>query len=196
MDSKNNLSFTDRIQKIIKLVGSAEKLANNSRMSGRVIGQYLAGKTDPTRKKLIALSEAANVNIEWLATGVGPMRKGERARFSFELLTVIIEGLDDLESALGKKLTYAQKAQIICYNYDISSEDDLALDQTKTLIKDTIKACYNFFSSLDVLIETEKGREKAIKIFTREFGGVLNEEDAAQEAHEFISARLLELHLK
>ena len=134
MNTKGTLSFTDRIKATIALVGSAEKLAYNSGMSARVIGQYLSGKTDPTRKKLIALAEAAGVNTDWLVTGVGPMKKGEREVLAPELLTVIIEGLDDLETALGKKLTYAEKAEIISHTYVLYSDADPASDQTKILI--------------------------------------------------------------
>lgn len=171
MNIKGNLSFTDRIKTIIDLIGSADKLANNSGMSARGIGQYLAGKSDPTRKKLIALAEAAGVNIEWLATGVGPMREGERERFSSDLLAVIIEGLDELETTIEKKLDSVEKASIISSTYDTYSNKDLASKQTKNLIKNDIKTTYFFLASwdafikasLDSFIKTEKGREQAIK---------------------------------
>ena len=189
----NDSSFTDRIKTIISLVSSADKLAYSAGMSPSLIGKYLSGKTDPTRKKLIALAKAAEVNIEWLATGNGPMREGDRERFSFELLTVIIEGLDDLETTLGKKLTHKEKAEIISNTYDLYADADPA---TKILIKDTIKEGYNFLSSLDRMIETEKGRTRAIKIFTRIFGQILSGERAEWEASEFIGARLLKLRLK
>ena len=55
----NKLSFEDRIKKIISVAGSADKLAYNAGVSPSLIGKYLSGKTDPTRKKLIALAEAA-----------------------------------------------------------------------------------------------------------------------------------------
>jgi transcriptional regulator with XRE-family HTH domain len=195
MNIKND-SFTDRIQKIIELVGSADKLSHNAGMTASAISQYLSGKSDPTRKKLIALSKAAGVNIEWLATGVGPMREGEKERFSIKLLTIILEGLDELETSLGEKLTYIERATTITNTYDLYIDSDLALKQTKILIKDTIKAVYNFFTSLDQMIKTEKGQEQAIKMFTKIFSNVLSAEEAEFEAYELIGARLLERCLK
>lgn len=196
MDIKKDSSFTERIQEIITSVGSAEKLAKRAAIKASSISQYLSGTTDPSRIRLIALATAAGVNIEWLATGVGPMREGDRERISFDLLAVIIEGLDDLEATLEKKLTSIEKAEIINQTYDIVSEGNRASEKEKFLIKATVKAIYNFFSSLDALIKTEKGQEQATKIFKRMFGKSLSKEKAEREAHEFIGTRLLKLHLK
>lgn len=67
--------FSERVKAIVGLVGSAEKLARLAGMSARIIGKYLAGESDPTREKLVALANAAKVNIAWLADGEGPMMK-------------------------------------------------------------------------------------------------------------------------
>lgn len=196
MNIKRDLSFSERIKKIISLVGSAEKLAYNSGMSSRVIGQYLSGKTDPTRKKLIALAEAAGVNIEWLATGEGLMREGDREVFTPALLTLIIEVLEDHEIALGKKLTAVEKAEFINNASELCYDADPNSPQTKILIRDTIREVYNFLSSLDRMIKTKEGRVRARKIIRREFGKVLSKEETKIEVDEFISSRILKDHLK
>ena len=67
--------FSLRVKEIIREVGSAEKLARMTGMSSRVIGQYAAGTSDPTRGKMVALAVAAGFNVLWLATGEGPKRK-------------------------------------------------------------------------------------------------------------------------
>lgn len=69
--------FGDRVKILITRVGSAEKLAKLSGMSARAIGQYAAGSSDPTLGKVIALAKAADVNVLWLATGEGEMRREE-----------------------------------------------------------------------------------------------------------------------
>lgn len=43
---------------------------------------YIKGESDPSRKNLIAMAEATNVSLEWLATGKGQMRLGERSTSS------------------------------------------------------------------------------------------------------------------
>lgn len=71
------ISFGERIKELIRLVGSAEKLARATGMSARGIGQYASGTSDPTRSKMLLLADAAGVNVLWLATGEGPKMKGE-----------------------------------------------------------------------------------------------------------------------
>lgn len=39
------------------------------------MGDYLSGKSDPSRMRMISIAEAANVSIEWLATGKGEPQK-------------------------------------------------------------------------------------------------------------------------
>ncbi|TSK07926.1 MAG: helix-turn-helix transcriptional regulator [Geobacter sp.] len=70
-------SFGERVKEVIRLVGSAEKLARLTGVSARGIGHYAAGTSDPTRTKIVTLSEAAGVNVLWLATGEGPKMKVE-----------------------------------------------------------------------------------------------------------------------
>jgi transcriptional regulator with XRE-family HTH domain len=198
MINNNDLLFKERIKKIIALVGSAEKIAYISGMSARVIGQYLSGKTDPTRRKLIAMAKAAGVNVEWLATGEGPMIAGERERFNLKLLSLIIESLDDYQASEEVNFTADEKADIINYTYELCYDADLnlAATQTKSLIMNTIKEVENLFSSLDKLSKTEKGKKQAVKIFKKAFEPLLSADDAESQADEFVRARLLRQHKK
>lgn len=70
-------SFAKRVAIIAKLAGSGQELANRAQISRRVIGKYLAGESDPSRERLIAMAEAVGVSVEWLATGRGAMRGGD-----------------------------------------------------------------------------------------------------------------------
>ncbi|NMC73976.1 MAG: helix-turn-helix transcriptional regulator [Geobacteraceae bacterium] len=70
-------SFANRIERLIKLVGSKEKLGQLSKISAVMIGKYESGQSEPSRDKLISLANAAGVNVLWLATGEGPMKRKE-----------------------------------------------------------------------------------------------------------------------
>lgn len=74
-NSKIDVKFRERIKEIISEMGSAEELSRRSGVSGRAIGSYKLGESDPSRKNLIAIAKAANVELEWLATGEGTKRK-------------------------------------------------------------------------------------------------------------------------
>lgn len=114
----NNSTFENRLKRIISLAGSADKLADSAGMSPSLIGKYLSGKTDPTRKKLIALAKAAGVNVQWLATGEGLMRNGEWKQFSISKIELITDILEDYKKELGEKFTPEKKTEIITKLYE------------------------------------------------------------------------------
>jgi len=92
------ISFGERMREVIRLVGSAEKLARLTGMSARGIGQYAAGTSDPTRSKMVALADAAGVNVLWLATGEGPkMRATDEKKESLKDVTFQGEGQEPPE---------------------------------------------------------------------------------------------------
>ncbi len=188
-------SFSNRIKMIIDSTGSAEKLANISGMSSRVIGQYLAGKSDPTRKKLIALSDAAQVNIEWLATGKGPKTNDDRKRFEFKLFTLILEGLDDYETTIEKKLPAFKRAGFINYTYELCYDYDLEDKQIKPLIADTIKGAEYFFASINRILKTSTGKKQVREILSKHLGHPLPIDDAKFDDEEFTYSLLLSAKL-
>lgn len=47
--------------------------------SPMAISSYESGKTEPDISKLIKLSKMANVTLDWLLTGEGEMKRGERS---------------------------------------------------------------------------------------------------------------------
>ena len=75
--SVSDPNFMGRMKEVVERVGSAEKLAKLSGISSRGIGKYLAGESDPSRVRLIAIARAAGVNLKWLATGDGPKMTAE-----------------------------------------------------------------------------------------------------------------------
>ena len=108
-----DMPFTERIKTIIGLSDSADKLARSAGMSGRAVGQYLSGNSDPTRRKLIALANAARVHIKWLATGQGPMSINDGERIDVAFLEFLFEICDEFERSLKKPLSPGEKAWLI-----------------------------------------------------------------------------------
>ena len=54
---------------------SARAFSHECELSDKMVRQYLSGQSEPTRPALIALADAANVRVEWLATGEGPKER-------------------------------------------------------------------------------------------------------------------------
>lgn len=65
-------SFIERLHQLVHLAGNASTLAKRAGISHSGLSRYLAGG-EPSRKVLVALADATNTSIAWLASGTGPM---------------------------------------------------------------------------------------------------------------------------
>ncbi len=65
--------FGERVKQIVAKFGSAAKLASVIGVSSRIIEKYVAGESDPSRKILLAMADAAGVDVAWLSSGRGAM---------------------------------------------------------------------------------------------------------------------------
>lgn len=64
-------AFRERITMLIERVGGPTELAKRTGLSRAVIDKYKNGESDPSRTRLLALAEAGEVSLEWLAGGDG-----------------------------------------------------------------------------------------------------------------------------
>lgn len=69
--------FHVRLQKLLPLFKSVRAFATASGVSQTGLQRLINGG-EPTLSTLVALAKAADVSVEWLATGEGPMRKGDK----------------------------------------------------------------------------------------------------------------------
>lgn len=74
MDSAHNdeAAFIVRLRQLAQAAGSASALAKVAGISQSGLHRYLSGG-EPSRKALVSLARAANVSLQWLATGEGSM---------------------------------------------------------------------------------------------------------------------------
>lgn len=78
--SKNQQTDTFATRIAILIEGqSANSFAKKCGMSEGSVRQYLAGAI-PRMDKVVAMAKIADVNLEWLATGSGPIRGAARPR--------------------------------------------------------------------------------------------------------------------
>lgn len=75
--------FIERLRLLIDKVGSANALAKSAGVSQSGFQRYLAGG-QPTRKVLIALAQAAQVDLGWLMTGKGDPRQSDDPHFGLD----------------------------------------------------------------------------------------------------------------
>ena len=73
LSSDSNDGIGTRISVIADMVGGKKKLASLSDVSEVQIHRYINETSQPTILPFIRIAKAGGVNIEWLATGEGPM---------------------------------------------------------------------------------------------------------------------------
>jgi hypothetical protein len=88
-----------------------------------MIGQYVAGRSEPSLSRLVAMAKAGGVNLAWLATGEGPMRPGEvatapPAAVDEQLLADCIAALEMALDRVGRQLSPEKKAEVIVLLYE------------------------------------------------------------------------------
>jgi phage repressor protein C with HTH and peptisase S24 domain len=65
-------AFTARLHLILQHWPSADRLARSMSVSPSAFRKWLRGEAEPSRERLVALADAAQVSIAWLAKGEGP----------------------------------------------------------------------------------------------------------------------------
>ena len=65
-------AFIARLQAILRHWPSADRLARATGVSPSAFRKWLRGEAEPNRERLIALGQAAGVNVGWLVSGDGP----------------------------------------------------------------------------------------------------------------------------
>lgn len=71
---ETDTAFRNRLEILVKSVGGVGQLERRSGIARRTLDKYRSGESDPTRSKLVAIAEAANVSAGWLADGKSPMK--------------------------------------------------------------------------------------------------------------------------
>ena len=79
MNIESDEGFALRMRKAAELAGGPIELSRKTGLSRSVVGSYLAGKSDPSRMRLISIAHAAGVSLNWLATGEGSMHGNSNA---------------------------------------------------------------------------------------------------------------------
>lgn len=118
--------LTERVRESI----GDESIASFSRRCGigdSTLRKYIDGAL-PNSLNLVAMADTANVNIEWLAAGRGPKRRGSVIQsvppsaappLDLERLEMAIETVQEAISLTGRQFTPDKHAKIISIAYQL-----------------------------------------------------------------------------
>jgi len=109
--------------------GSVRALADKSGVSERRIASWLAG-TEPKINALAAVAAAADVSLDWLATGEGPSSITDvvnlaqpDAPVDMEVLKLVLEMIENWLDDNDRTLAASKKAEVVVMAYEIVMED-------------------------------------------------------------------------
>ena len=188
------MTLAERLRKARELFGvSQNEMAKRLGISKPAWQGYELGKNEPGSSVIEGLVKLG-FDANWLLTGEGLMRKADPKTFNIPLLAVIIEALEEHEVGLGEKMTPEKKAHFISTACNMFIDDEVVTPGIKDRILNSMKAVYDLLNTLDLMIKTEKGRERARKLLTSEFKRAFPKDYAKWEAEEFIDSRILKAH--
>jgi transcriptional regulator with XRE-family HTH domain len=85
MNSENSKDFPSRVDIAVKKAGGPAALKKNTGISVKAIWTYTRGKSDPSTQNILAIAKAANVELEWLISGKGPMQRDCSENIRYEM---------------------------------------------------------------------------------------------------------------
>jgi phage repressor protein C with HTH and peptisase S24 domain len=138
-----NEDFKARLHLVIN-GESINAFAKKCGVAESLLRKYLSGQSAPGMAKLIAIAKAANVRIEWLATGEGPM-KSERQPLTVEDLR---RGKMPFTTALPQGALPASTAEpatdLVAYAWVPKVEARLSAGGGSFVVDEDIHAYYAF----------------------------------------------------
>jgi transcriptional regulator with XRE-family HTH domain len=108
-------SFIERLHQLVQLAGNASTLAKRAGISHSGLSRYLAGG-EPSRKVLVALADATNTSVSWLASGAGKMQLHDQDQDS----TLRVLPFISMEAGSEVATTHPQTdftAQAFCFKW-------------------------------------------------------------------------------
>ncbi|MFW5969167.1 MAG: helix-turn-helix domain-containing protein [Halofilum sp. (in: g-proteobacteria)] len=139
-------AFPARLEALIGGM-SVRAFARKAGVSDTFLRQCLAGRTEPTRTKLLAIAEAGGTTVEWIATGrAEPSSQpapavADRLPIDRELLESIIEIAEQVLEDAGSRLSAGRKARLISALYEMhagSSRESISRETIHRLVASTV----------------------------------------------------------
>jgi len=105
--------FRARLAQIMERFGSVAEMARAVGLSDNAIYKWLKGTGQPSVANLIALARAANVSLEWLATGEEPAQKPGAADDGHHPPNFIFMPRNQLRQRGGKRGASSRNEQVV-----------------------------------------------------------------------------------
>lgn len=181
--SGDRAAFAGRLRIILRHWPSADRLARTVGVSPSAFRKWLKGEAEPSRERLVALADAAGVNIAWLARGDGPEprlrdRRGaikatvEDERLDLSQFVVLPKRPEAAAAGAGTPQPPNTLSEYIAFGHDwVRAELDVA---PETLLLETAvgESMSPTLGDRDLLlIDTSDRKLREFGIYVLEYGG-------------------------
>lgn len=116
--------FTNRMEIAARMAGNATRLSAATGISRRAIGDYLAGKAEPSRPRLVAIAKAAGVSVQWLAVGDTPPCPPKPLSVDSDVIEDAIKSVEEYLDERQQTLSAATRAKIVITLCALAFEQD------------------------------------------------------------------------
>ena len=100
--------FCDRIREVVSIIGNSNIAAKKIGVTTSSVARWIKGESDPSRTNLIKIAEAAKVEVNWLATGQGPMFASAATRLNEPQASYNVSEQDEGRRLLQQRLAETQ----------------------------------------------------------------------------------------
>ena len=125
-----------RISAAAEQIGTRKSAAGAAGVSSDSLQRYIREEVEPTFSAVAGLAHAAGVNLEWLATGEGPMLRGEAehvAPLDQGVMRDVIQVVEEFLQERGLRLEPEKKAELLVLLYEDVREHEGKVDRARIL---------------------------------------------------------------
>lgn len=127
-DEEQDTGFPQRVETLIERFGSITRIAKKCGFSEGVVRSWRDGRSDPSRRRCVALARGLGISLIWLMTGAGTMSTAEACTPS--------RSAEAAESIDTKRLSHAvQLLQSTLGNTGNTGNDMVLEKRVETLIE-------------------------------------------------------------
>ena len=101
--------YGDRIREVVSIIGNSNIAAKKIGVTTSSVARWIKGESDPSRTNLIKIAEAAKVEVNWLATGQGPMFASAATRLNEPQASYNISEQDEGRRLLQQQMQKTQE---------------------------------------------------------------------------------------
>ena len=120
--SSNADFFETGFKVVLDRIGKLQNAAQIAGVTAEQVAKWRDGKAKPPFKAVVALANAADVSLDWLATGTESPEKTSGKPNKKELLHAI-ETVEETLSSAKKNLEPLKKAELILAIYDLFTSE-------------------------------------------------------------------------